>query len=639
MTFEPRADAPPDIASVPTGDGDTDRGVPTTARGHHSGGDTVPTATGDASPIASGVPTGDGDVSPHDGDTGHGVPTAVSPIGDGVPTVPTTVPDSGGDTLPVSPSVPAEDEHAAVLGDSSTTKKAKIQYAVSVLGTPTRAPKPAEVTDWLAGYGIEVTRSKVYDEVTAYRNDHGISSTGEFPVMTPQELTQTDTGPSGDASPGQRDISGDTVPDSGGDSVPTSQDQGGRDAEVITETEEGRMDQGVSSEEYCDPRTMDLPLVPTAVRDSFDTELATVLATANGNGNGNGNGHTVPASPHGFQGWGHPQGDTSPIVPGTPDGLISTYLGVPTDVPFGDGDASPSGGDTVPTVPTTNHATKGTRPHRVGTPSPSVPTSASPIGDAVPIPVPTEDEVSPSQGTPGGDRAKQLPAWLTGGCYAVALATIPVSVNTSYRFFEEVMRITDRTELVGMAFVMEMALVMCGAGMAYSVKRFGDPGAFRLVVWSICGFAGWTALHMSTSLGEALGRVVLGPVLGAIMLHLALGLVRRTHHHRTGTLARVGRELRERALSRLGLADDARTAAQRIRDRATTHAVQVSLELAQPKLRPWRKRRLLRQLQHALAAAKVADDPMMRQTLLARRKVAHSAEHFAGLDQGSAWVE
>jgi hypothetical protein len=136
---------------------------------------------------------------------------------------------------------------------------------------------------------------------------------------------------------------------------------------------------------------------------------------------------------------------------------------------------------------------------------------------------------------------------------------------------------------------------------------------------------------MSATLGESLARMVLGPILGAVMLHLALGLIKRHNHQRTGTLARVGREMRERLLSRLGLADDARTAAQRTRDRAATRAVELSLPGR------WRFGRKAR-LQRALLAAGVADDPQMRDRLLARRQVVHHADELAGLVQGSPWT-
>jgi hypothetical protein len=134
-----------------------------------------------------------------------------------------------------------------------------------------------------------------------------------------------------------------------------------------------------------------------------------------------------------------------------------------------------------------------------------------------------------------------------------------------------------------------------------------------------------------SSLEEGLGRVILGPVLGTIMLHLALGLELRSHHHRTGTLARVTNELRERLLSRLGLADDERDALQRTRDRAAFRAAQLSL----PHRRRWSREA---RLQRALMAANVADDPRMRHKMLARLAVLRHAHELTTHDQSSPWL-
>ena len=225
-------------------------------------------------------------------------------------------------------------------------------------------------------------------------------------------------------------------------------------------------------------------------------------------------------------------------------------------------------------------------------------------------------------------------AWVAFACYAVAALSLLVSLNTSWRYFDEVLHIpTDFGERYVMFALAELALVVSGAGMAVNVHRHGRPGAFRLMVWAGVGASAFIAGAMSNwEPREALGRIILGPLLGAAMLHLGLGLELRARHQHTGTLARVGRELRERVLSRLGLADDERDAAQRTRDRAATRAVELSLPGR------WRFSRTAR-LQRALLAAGVADDPVVRERLLARRQVVAHAEQFAQLDQGSPWRE
>ncbi|EHB45903.1 hypothetical protein MycrhDRAFT_6381 [Mycolicibacterium rhodesiae JS60] len=253
--------------------------------------------------------------------------------------------------------------------------------------------------------------------------------------------------------------------------------------------------------------------------------------------------------------------------------------------------------------------------------------SAEPTRQRFPAP-----KSSPPVDTVGPERAPQRESGVTVACYVAALATLPVSLNTSWRFFDEVLNIpTADGERYIMFAVAELALVVSGAGMAVNVRRSGHPGPFRVVVWAMCAVSGYMAWAMS-DLEEGLARVILGPVLGAVMLHLALGLELRARHHRTGTLARIGHELRERILSRLGLADDERDALQRTRDRAAFRSAQLSMP------RRWRWSREAR-LQRALLAANVADDPQMRDKMLARLSVLHHAHELCTHRQPSPWLD
>jgi hypothetical protein len=206
-----------------------------------------------------------------------------------------------------------------------------------------------------------------------------------------------------------------------------------------------------------------------------------------------------------------------------------------------------------------------------------------------------------------------------------------VSLNTSWRFFDRVLHIpTAYGERYVMFAVAELALVVCGAGMAVNVHRDGRPGSFRLIVWSMCAAMAYMAWVMSTP-EEAIGRILLGPLLGTIMLHLGLGIELRARHQHTSTVARIGRELRERFLSRLGLADDGRNAAQRTRDRKAYAAA----ALSRPQRWPWSRQA---RLERALLAAGVADDPAMRDRMLARLAVVRHAHGLATLTQPSPWL-
>ena len=260
---------------------------------------------------------------------------------------------------------------------------------------------------------------------------------------------------------------------------------------------------------------------------------------------------------------------------------------------------------------------------------PTLPTVTQPSPDVKPT---QRGGPLPHAAPPAKQHTPERAPWITFACYFVAVATLTVSLNTSWRFFGDVLHIsTANGERYIMFAVAEMALIVSGAGMAANVRRTGQPGSFRMVVWGMCAVSGYMAWKMS-NFEEGLGRVILGPILGTIMLHLALGLELRTRHHRAGTLARVSSEMRERLLSRLGLADDDRDALQRTRDRAAFRAAQLSLP------RRWRWSREAR-LQRALLAANVADDPQMRDKMLARLSVLRHAHALATHDQSSPWLD
>jgi hypothetical protein len=225
---------------------------------------------------------------------------------------------------------------------------------------------------------------------------------------------------------------------------------------------------------------------------------------------------------------------------------------------------------------------------------------------------------------------EQRAPWVAFACYAVAVVSLAVSLNTSWRFFDLVLHIpSSYGERYVMFAVAELALVVCGAGMAVNVHRDGRPGSFQVIVWSMCAAMAYMAWAESSA-EEAVGRILLGPVLGTVMLHLGLGLELRARHQHTGTLARISRELRERCLSRLGLADDGRDAAQRTRDRKAYAAA----ALSRPRRWPWSRQA---RLERALLAAGVADDEVMRDRMLARLAVIRHADELSTLDQPSPW--
>ncbi|MEU0881417.1 hypothetical protein ABZ345_22625 [Lentzea sp. NPDC005914] len=243
----------------------------------------------------------------------------------------------------------------------------------------------------------------------------------------------------------------------------------------------------------------------------------------------------------------------------------------------------------------------------------AVKAAAEPVQPAVPAQPPAE----PAK--PAGAK----------GFYAVALMSIGVSVDTSWRFFEQRLGITDVAERVVLFSVMEAALIACGWAMRGGVRRDGRPGPARLVAWGLTAFAAFAAFSLSGPVAGT-ARVLLGPVLGLVMLHLALGIEIRASRQRTTTWARVGREVRERLLSLLGLGDDHRDALARTRDRAALRAAKLALAGRWTPLRTSRLRK-------ALHASHVAHDPAQKDKMLRELGVLQHAQQLAETTQPSPW--
>jgi hypothetical protein len=211
-----------------------------------------------------------------------------------------------------------------------------------------------------------------------------------------------------------------------------------------------------------------------------------------------------------------------------------------------------------------------------------------------------------------------------------ALVGMIVSVDTSWRFFADRVGVTNVVERVAMFAGIEILLVGCGWAMFEGVRGpRRAPGPARWLAWALCGASAYAALTLSGwPIGPA--RVLFGPVLSVVALHFALGIeLRASGHQRNGTLARVGRELRERLLSRLGLADDGRDALTRTQARAARRVA----HLAYAKWTPFRKTRLSR----AMRTANVAHDSAQRNRMLAELQAIEHAAALRNLRQVSPW--
>ena len=224
-----------------------------------------------------------------------------------------------------------------------------------------------------------------------------------------------------------------------------------------------------------------------------------------------------------------------------------------------------------------------------------------------------------------GERAPLAPrAYLVS-----AIAFMGLSVDTTLRFFRQKLGITDWWELALIFGGMELGLLACGIAMREAVRR-GDPipASAQTVAWGLAALAGTTGLLLSGWPGGLVRAA--GPALAMVMLHLALGVELRHAKDQAepGALARVAAELRERALSRLGLADEGRTAVARSRRRAARRAARLALQVGSSERQQARRDR---RLQEALAKADVAGDAEARRVFLDEVEVLRAISSVDGL--------
>jgi hypothetical protein len=207
-----------------------------------------------------------------------------------------------------------------------------------------------------------------------------------------------------------------------------------------------------------------------------------------------------------------------------------------------------------------------------------------------------------------------------------AMACTAYSGDTSWRFAEHRLGMTSAAERGAMFAAAELALFSCALMARQNLRGpQGAPGTPGLLVWFITGVQVIPAYSESGFVGGTV-RAVVGPVMAAMLWHLAMGIELRHAKPGAGSQslpAVIARELRERLLSRLGLATRDRTAEQITRDRATARAVQLA---SRPKLRRWGSSRLAA----AVARSGVGTDPeqldVMMRMLAARRGAGRLSE-------------
>ncbi|MEU5036577.1 hypothetical protein AB0G48_20860 [Streptomyces rubiginosohelvolus] len=228
---------------------------------------------------------------------------------------------------------------------------------------------------------------------------------------------------------------------------------------------------------------------------------------------------------------------------------------------------------------------------------------------------------------------------------AGAVVCTAYSGDTSWRFAGERLGMVDSTERALMFGAGELALLAC-AVMARANKAAtstdttaGSAGVPGVLVWVITGVQVIPCYATSGIVGGTV-RAVIGPILAGLLWHLAMGLeirVARPEALSTGLPAVVGRELRERLLSRLGLAARDRTAEQITRDRATARAVHLAAVL---ELRPggWLSGYRRRRLAAAVARSGAGTNGEQRHRLLQQLAARRTSGQLATVPLASPWA-
>ncbi|MGY5079312.1 hypothetical protein ACWIGX_19830, partial [Streptomyces nigrescens] len=234
-----------------------------------------------------------------------------------------------------------------------------------------------------------------------------------------------------------------------------------------------------------------------------------------------------------------------------------------------------------------------------------------------------------------GSPAVKVAALAAVGCTAY-------SADTSWRFAADFLDMAGVGERIGMFAAAELALFATALMARQNLAVQGAPGLPGTLVWVITGVQVVPAYAESGPIGGTV-RAFVGPIMAAMLWHQAMGIelrLRTPGAASHGLLAVLGREARERLLSRLGIAARDRDAAQITADRATARAVALVVRLAErtPKQQQgWRGRGLTRRLSKAIGRAGVGTDPRQRAELLDQLAARRHALALATVPLPSPW--
>ncbi|MEU3546301.1 hypothetical protein [Streptomyces longwoodensis] len=240
----------------------------------------------------------------------------------------------------------------------------------------------------------------------------------------------------------------------------------------------------------------------------------------------------------------------------------------------------------------------------------------------------------------GRRAARRAPAAVVVASLAAAACTA-YSADTSWRFAADYLGMASPGERAAMFAAAELALFACALMARQNLRTQGAPGTPGLLVWVITGVQVIPAYSESGPVGGTV-RAVVGPILAALLWHLAMGIElrhRQPDAESASLPALLARELRERLLSRLGLAVRDRTAEQISRDRATVRAVALAAKLATMKPSARGRARVERRLSVAVGKAQAGASTEQRAKLLDLLAARRHATALATIDLPSPWQD
>ncbi|GGZ12368.1 hypothetical protein CP967_18040 [Streptomyces nitrosporeus] len=243
---------------------------------------------------------------------------------------------------------------------------------------------------------------------------------------------------------------------------------------------------------------------------------------------------------------------------------------------------------------------------------------------------------SRTSGMRTGTPAIKVAGLAAAGCTAY-------SADTSWRFAADYLDMGSTVERAFMFATAELALfataLMARQNLNGPARAPGVPG---VLVWVITGVQIIPAYAEFGLVGGTV-RAFVGPVMAAMLWHLAMGIELR---HRTpqaasrGLTAVLVRQTRERLLARLGIADQDADAARLIRERALSDAVALILRaesMTDGQRGTLRGRRLSHRLHEALERADVDGDPLQDELLLRKLATRKQALDLASLTLPPRW--